>query len=99
MRRQVFSASGTLTASKRLSGSFVNVASGTFWIQPLTGYSARKMQGLEERTTHMMFAKLTSSFKAEDRIAPSGESYLYDVLAVDSNPTHFEVQLQRVKRS
>lgn len=92
--------SANVTASARSSGTFVNVASGVFWIQPVAGSSGRKEKGLEDRTTHMMFARLSSSFKAEDRISASGESYLYDVVSVDGeNPTHLEIQLERIKRT
>jgi hypothetical protein len=102
-RRAVVSRlSGTLTASKRVSGSFVNVLSGTVWIQPVQdsqqGLFKRTDYGLNDETTHIAIARKGLLLKAADRIAYSGESYLYDVLDLQEDPTHNTVQLRRVKR-
>jgi hypothetical protein len=78
--------SGTMTAAKKFSGTFVNVLSGTLWIQPV-------------QDTHLAIARKTLALKAADRLAPSGESYLYDVLDLQEDPTHNTIQLRRVKRT
>ncbi len=91
--------SSTLTASKRYSGSFVGVLSGTLWIQPVGGSMKRSDPGLMDETTHIAIARKTIAVQAADRLAPSGETYLYDVLHVEEDPTHNTIQLRRVKRT
>jgi hypothetical protein len=95
--------SGTMTASKRFSGSFVNVLSGTVWIQPVMdsqqGRFKRDDYGINDETTHLAIARKTLLVKASDKLLPSGESYEYDVLDLQEDPTHNTIQLRRVKRS
>ena len=91
--------SSTLNASGRHSGSYVGVSSGTYWIQPVQGMSSKEMEGFHEETTHIMFARVTANVQADDKVLPSGETYLYDVLAPIENQPHTMFQLKRVKRS
>jgi hypothetical protein len=95
--------SGTMTAAKKFSGTFVSVLSGTLWIQPVQdtqqGLFKRTEYGLNDETTHLAIARKTLALKAADRLAPSGESYLYDVLDLQEDPTHNTIQLRRVKRT
>jgi hypothetical protein len=91
--------SSTLTASKRYSGSFAAVLSGTVWVQPVGGSLKRSDPGLMDETTHIAIARKGIAIQAADRLAPSGETYLYDVLHIDEDPTHNTIQLRRVKRT
>ena len=91
--------SSTLTTSGRTSGSFMVKSSGTFWVQPKAGYSKRSNAGLLEDTSHLLLARLSASLLPEDRVLPSGDTYSYDVLDVAEWPTHYLVQMKRVKRT
>jgi len=90
--------SGSLNATGRLSGTFVSKTSGAFWIQPDTGNYRRDLPGKLEETTHVAFARKTLDVRSGDRILPSGDTYEYDVLDLQENPTHNVVMLRRVKR-
>ena len=101
--------SATLTASKRLSGTFVNKLSGIVWIQPIPMKGTlmgagpttvrRSLQGLLDETTHIAISRKTLAIQANDKLLPSGETYLYDVLDNEENPTHNTIQLRRVKHT
>lgn len=99
--------SSTLTASKRLSGTFVNKLSGIVWIQPIAmkgtlgGLTTvhRSPQGLLDETTHIAITRKTLAVQANDKLLPSGETYPYDVLDNEENPTHNTIQLRRVKHT
>lgn len=98
--------STTLTASKRYSGSFANVLSGTVWIQPVQKTTLgglvgvrRADQGLLDETTHIAIARKTLAIVASDKLLPSGETYAYDVLDTQEDPTHNTIQLRRVKHT
>ncbi len=98
--------STSLTASKRLSGSFAAVLSGTVWIQPVAGFTLggttgtrRAAQGLLDETTHIAIARKTLAVVSADKLLPSGETYAYDVLDTQEDPTHNTIQLRRVKHT
>jgi len=92
----------TLPSLTFVSGSF---PSGTFrtgkvWVQPFSGYSKRAEGGLMDETTHIMFVrKSVAVLLGEDRVSLANDSYEYDVLYPEDNPTHVVYHLQRVKRS
>jgi hypothetical protein len=90
--------SGSLNSTGRLSGSFVAKTSGTLWIQPDAGNYRRDLPGKIEETTHVAFVRKTLDVRSGDRVLPSGDTYEYDVLDLQENPTHNVVMLRRVKR-
>ncbi len=98
IRSSIKRLSGSLNASKRFSGSFITKSSGLIWIQPDAGNYRRGEPGQIEETTHVAFASKTLNVVSGDRILPSGDSYEYDVLDIQENPTHNAVMLRRVKR-
>ena len=93
--------STTQTASGRHSGSFATVASGTFVLQAAgDNMSQRVAQGLHAETTHLVYGRFNSTnIKAADRLVASGESYFYDVTALEEYPQHTKLEVKRVKKS
>jgi hypothetical protein len=98
VRSTVTRLSGSLNASKRFSGAFVAKASGSVWIQPEDGNYRRGDAGALEETTHLAYVRKALNVLSGDRLLPVGDSYEYDVLSIDENPTHNVVLLRRVKR-
>ena len=97
-------ASVTQTASGRYSGTYVATSSGTYVIEPLqndsgAGRSARTDAGFLAETTHVIYGKYDVNALAGDRLAASGETYFYDVLAIHSNPQHKLLEARRVLKS
>jgi len=91
-------ASGSLNGSGRFSGTFVTKTSGTVWIQPDMGNYRRDLPGVLEETSHVAFARKTLNVLSGDRLLPAGDTYEYDVLDIQENPTHNVVMMRRVKR-
>ncbi len=91
--------SGTVVEGGFISGTFVDFASGTFWVQPARVTGFRAEFGLDARTTHVALARLSPTLRLEDRVSVDGETYPYDVVGVEENPSHQWVQLQRVVRT
>lgn len=88
----------------QVSGSFASVGTETLWVQPLEaqsyGIANRIDPGILDKMTHQCYEKFSGfAMQAEDQILVSGDSYVYDVLAVQVLQTHRHIFLQQVKRS
>lgn len=99
----------------RLSGAAVNAAghlSGSFnsimlfsgeriWIQSLAGRSSIDNKNLNAETTHLAYQKISgaTALKPKDRVLPSGETYVYDVINTEVLETHRMSQLKQDLRS
>ncbi len=93
--------SGTTDAEGEISGTFATLASGErIWIQPLAGRSMIDARGLNAETTHLAFQKITGvKLMPKDRILPSGESYVYDVMRAHVLETHRMAELKQDLRT
>lgn len=83
------------------SGSFVSQATAEpIWIQPISGSSDIREQGLNAETTHLAFQKFTGFVLVpKDRILPSGATYEYDVLRAHEFESHRMAELKLVRRN
>ncbi len=96
--------SGTTDAAGHLSGTFVTITLGSgerIWIQSLTGRSSIETKNLNAETTHVAYQKISGAtvLKPKDRILPSGETYVYDVINTEVLETHRLSQLKQDLRS
>jgi len=91
----------TTDSTGKKSGSFVTqVSSEKIWIQPISGNSDIREQGLNAETTHLAFQK-HSGFELvpKDRILQSGGVYEYDVLRAHVLESHRMAELKLVRRN
>ncbi len=93
--------SGTADNEGEISGSFVSVTtSERIWIQPLAGRSMIDNKGLNAETTHLAFQKTSGTpLRPKDRILPSGETYVYDVMRAHVLETHRMAELKQDLRT
>lgn len=94
----------TRNAAGQVSASFASVGTETLWIQPLEahmyGGDTRIEAGILDKMTHQGYEKFSGyAMQAEDQILVAGDTYVYDVLAVQLLQTHRHVFLRQVKRS
>lgn len=96
----------TRNAAGQVSASFTSVGTETLWIQPFEGQSDgrnvgdRFEPGIIDKMTHQAYERYGGyATQAEDQILQSGDTYVYDVLAVQILDTHRHLFLQQVKRS
>lgn len=94
----------TLNAAGQVSASFASVGTELLWIQPLEaqsyGIANRIDPGILDKMTHQCYERFSGyAMQAEDQILVSGDTYVYDVLAVQVLQTHRHIFLQQVKRS
>ncbi len=90
----------------QISGSFASVGTQILWVQPYEGQSYRMGgqnridAGILDDMTHQAYEHFSgTAVQAEDQITVSGESYVYDVIAVQILQTHRHLFLRQVKRS
>ncbi len=95
----------TRNSAGQVSGSFASIGTQLLWVQPYEGqtfnHGVNRMDaGILDRMTHQAFEHFSgTAVQAEDQLTVSGESYVYDVLAVQVLQTHRHLFLQQVKRS
>lgn len=96
----------TRNTAGQVSASFVSVGTELMWIQPFEGQSdgrnvgTRLDAGIIDKMTHQCYERFSGyALQAEDQILVSGDTYVYDVLAVQVLHTHRHIFLQQVKRS
>lgn len=90
----------TTDAAGKKAGSFVTQVSGELiWIQPISGTSDIREQGLNAETTHLAFQKITGfALLPKDRILPTGDTFAYDVLRALVLESHRMAELKLVRR-
>lgn len=96
--------SATRNAAGQVSASFASVGTEKLWIQPIEGDRFNILNridaGILDRMTHQAYERYSGyAMQAEDQILQSGDTYVYDVLAVQLLDTHRHLFLQQVKRS
>ncbi len=93
--------SGSVDSEGEVSGSYVTLtASERVWIQPLAGRSLIDNKGLNAETTHLAFQKIAGTkLLPKDRILPSGETYVYDVMRTHTLETHRMSELKQDLRT
>lgn len=94
----------TRNSAGQISASFTSVATETLWIQPIEGERYNLLNridaGILDRMTHQCYERFSGyAMQAEDQILVSGDTYVYDVVAVQVLQTHRHIFLQQVKRS
>jgi hypothetical protein len=91
----------TTDLSGKKTGSFVTqVSNELIWIQPISGNSDIREQGLNDETTHLAFQKHSGfALVAKDRILQSGGVYEFDVLRALIFESHRMAELKLVRRS
>ena len=89
--------SGTADTEGEITQATTILASGErIWIQALAGRAQISTMGLNAETTHLAFQKLAGvALRAKDRILPSGETYVYDVIDAHVLETHRMAQVKR----
>ena len=90
----------TTDATGKKTGTFVSqAATEKIWIQPISGYSDVKAQGVNAETTHLAFQKFSGfALIPKDRILPSGGVFSYDVLRAHVFESHRMAELKLVRR-
>ncbi len=88
----------------QVSGTFTSVGTELLWIEPIEGERYNLLNridaGILDKMTHQCFERFSGfAMQAEDQILVSGDSYVYDVVAVQILQTHRHLFLQQVKRS
>lgn len=97
--------SGSENAAGKMSGAFVSVSTQTIFIQPYDrrrskGAGTRDDWGLLDETTHEAFWHFSGyAMQPEDRLAVSGQSYVYDVLSTDQPQIYRHAWLKVTARS
>lgn len=93
--------SGTTDSAGHVNGTFATkVTSERIWIQALAGRSSIDTKNLNAETTHLAFQKTTGyAIRAKDRVLPSGETYVYDVINTEVFETHRMSQLKQDLRT
>lgn len=88
----------------QISGTDSSVGTELLWIQPFEGQSYNEPghvdAGILDKMTHQAYERFSGAVvTAEDQITVSGDSYEYDVIAVQVLQTHRHLFLKQVKRS
>lgn len=88
----------------QVSTAFTSVGTELLWVQPAEADSyggvTRAEAGILDKMTHQCYERFSGfAVQAEDQILVAGDTYVYDVLAVQLLQTHRHIFLQQVKRS
>lgn len=93
----------TLDAAGRNSQAYATAGSTMLWIQPYVSRShgaGRMPVGVLEASTHVgTQPKSGFAVRKEDRVSSPDSAYVYDVLEIQSWPTHNQVWMALVKRN
>lgn len=90
----------TTDPTGRKTGSYVSTgASEMMWIQPFSGGADVVEEGIQAETTHLIYQAWSgTALQASDRLAVSGDPYVYDVVRADVFETHRRAQAKQVRR-
>jgi hypothetical protein len=94
--------SGAVNSAGHMSGTFITVGSDLMYITParIREINARDAAGIMEMHTHECYQRSSGMvMKAEDRIAASGDVYVYDVLHAEIYDNHRRALVRQVKKS
>lgn len=88
----------------QITATLSSVGTELIWIQPYEGENynvgGHVDAGILDKMTHQGFEKYSgTAIHANDQLIVSGDTYQYDVVAVEILQTHRHLYLQQVKRS
>ncbi len=93
--------SGVADSAGHISGSFATLVSGErIWLQAIAGRSSIDNKNLDAETTHLAFQKWSgTALRPKDRVLPSGESYVYDVIRAHLLESHRMAEVKQDLRT